>query len=110
MPDIRGHLSPAEIRYILDWINKHHLGAPAPYPCPVSGHTDWIVDEYITQSIVFPIQANLFDSLAPKPWPMIRLVCTGCGYVMFLNAGLLELYPPPPTPPPPLPKPPTGGR
>lgn len=95
MPDERGHLSPAEITFIRRWIDTQH---GSPYPCPVSGHTTWVVDEYVTQPIVFPVQPSLFKSVSPLPWPVVNLVCSVCGYRITFNAATLGLYPSPDTP------------
>lgn len=93
MPDAQGRLSPAEITHVLRWLIQSHGGVP--YACPVSGHTDWIVHEYVTQSIIFPVQSNLFTSLSPNPVPVVQLICSGCGYVISLSAAWLGLYPEP---------------
>jgi hypothetical protein len=92
MPDGQGHLSPAEIAYILQWINTHH----SPFTCPVCDHSGWVVDEYITQTIVFPLQPT---PVAPRPLPTVRLSCTGCGYIISFNAVMMGLYPLPSVPP-----------
>ncbi len=73
MPDLQGRLSPAEISFILQWVSGQNGGKP--YPCPVSGHNSWLVDEYVTQSIIFPMGANLGMSVAPRPLPVVRLIC-----------------------------------
>lgn len=102
MPDAQGHLSPAEISYILQWVANQRAGSP--YPCPVSGHTTWLVDEYVTQAIIFPIQASLGTPVAPIAWPVVRLMCAGCGHVLSFSAWRMGLYPAPPTPPSPVPR------
>ena len=102
MPDGQGRLSPAEISYVLQWIANHHGGSP--YICPVSGHNTWLVDEYVTQPILFPIQPNLGTSVAPIAWPVVRLICSGCGHMISFSAWAMGLYPAPPPPPPPLPR------
>ncbi len=96
MPDVHGHLSPAEISYVLQWVTDQHGGIP--YACPVSGHTTWVVDEFVTQSIVFPVKYNLGASVAPLAWPVVRLICSGCGHVISFSAVALGLYPPPSPP------------
>lgn len=95
MPDANGHLSPVEIRAVLQWLTEKHGGVP--YPCPVSGHTEiWIVNEYVIQGIVFPVQAG--NVVSPMAWPVVQVACAACGYTLYLNAALIGLYPKPPQP------------
>ncbi len=101
MPDAHGHLSPAEISFILQWIINAH--GRVPYPCPVSGHTTWYVEEYVTQPIVFPVQPTVGMSVVPFAMPVVRLMCTGCGHVISFSAASMGLYPQP-TQPPTLPR------
>lgn len=98
MPDVHGHLSPVEIAAVHAWIRHHHGGLP--FDCPVSGPTTWVVNEYVYQSIIYPVQAPITMSVSPMAWPVVQVVCTVCGYTMYFNAGLIGLYPSQPTPPP----------
>lgn len=91
MPDPKGHLSPAEIAYIQRWVIEYHGGSP--FPCPLCGDTTWYIDEYVTQSIIFPSPALLSAAWSPTPLAIVRMVCTRCGYVVSLNAATLGLYP-----------------
>ena len=101
MPDATGHLSPVEIRAVIDWLTLQHGSL---YVCPVSRHTEWAVNEYVYQQTIYPIQGpTAAHVVSPLPWPVVQLACSGCGYTMFMNAGLMGLFPaPPPTPPLPL--------
>lgn len=102
MPDLQGHLSPAEISFILQWVTTKH--GSSPYQCPICGHANWLVDEYVTQAIVFPVQANMGIPVSPVAWPVVRLMCTFCAHVISFNAVIMGLYPIPPTPPSSLPR------
>ena len=91
MPDISGHLSSIEIAAIQQWMKDRHGGTP--FPCPVSRHTDWHINEYVYQNIVFPLQSQSTSLISPLSWPVVQVVCGGCGYTIYFNAGLIGLYP-----------------
>lgn len=91
MPDPEGRLSPAEIEYILGWVQRHH-GGTMPV-CSVSLHTDrWFVVPFVGQFVIYPSSpAKTFPDI---PFPFVTLLCTACGYYMHINAALMGLYPP----------------
>lgn len=98
MPDARGHLSPVEITAVYNWIRDRH-GGIAP-PCPITGNPTWVVNEYIYQNIIYPVQPLIVASVSPMAWPVVQVVCSECGYTMYFNAGLIGLFPTQPAIPP----------
>ena len=92
MPDAQGHLSPVEITAIQEWLVKHHGGE---FLCPVSRHAIWMVNEYVYQNLVFPIQGIDRVSISPLAWPVVQVMCAGCGYVLNFSATMIGLYPSP---------------
>jgi hypothetical protein len=69
----------------------------------VSGGIVWVVNEYVYQNIVFPVQPLITAAVSPMAWPVVEVVCAECGYTIYFNAGLIGLYPSQPTPPLPPP-------
>ena len=91
MPDAQSRLSPVEIQAILDWIVASNGGQP--YLCPLSKHDLWVVNDYVYQSVLYPIQGNAGTTVPLSAWPAVQIACGGCGYIMYLSAALIGLYP-----------------
>ena len=90
MPDQAGRLSPAEIEHIQTYVARQSGGVmPA---CPVSSHRTWLVVPHVGQNIIYPVSVS--GAVYPDaPYPFVMMICTGCGYMMLLNATMLGLYP-----------------
>jgi hypothetical protein len=59
---------------------------PSPR-CPISGHTTWIIGDHYVQPIPYPMPVPTTGA----GYPMVMLICNGCGYTMHFNAVLMGL-------------------
>ncbi len=95
MPDQTGRLSPVEKIAVLNHIKAKH-GELLPCPIHPTIAAAWVVNEYVQQNIVFPVQNTMTTlSVVPLgwPWPYVVVACGHCGYTMHFNAALIGLFP-----------------
>jgi|ERR1700681_1685818 len=80
MPDNNGKLSPKEIEQFRSWLNQTWGSDRA---CPVSGHTDWELGDVMVMTTAYARSGILFGG---STYPLLVVICSGCGYTAFLNA------------------------
>ena len=87
MPDAKGKLTTDELARTADWIKLHWDKGGL---CPVSGHNAWTVGDTMISTTAY---TGTGISLGGSVYPMILVICNGCGYTRFLNALVAGIVP-----------------
>ena len=86
MPSDSGQITSDDKRRVEDWLKDNWIVATKA--CPISGHNDWIIGDHIVQPNTY---AGGGLSVGGTGYPMVMLICNGCGYTMYFNAVKLGL-------------------
>ena len=95
MPDAAGKLSPEESERARQWLKDHWK----TWTCPFSGDTNWELGHVIVNAPSQPLGGEVY--------PLLVVICAGCGNTVFVNAikaGVVKPDTPEPPKDPPKPK------
>ena len=88
MPDENGLLTEEERKKVKQYIER----VWTHWECPFSGHTDWGLGPMVVQTMTYVGSGGLVIG-GGQTYPLVVLVCSGCGYTVFVNAiqaGVVE--------------------
>jgi hypothetical protein len=81
-------LTPEQIGKVQDWFRSKWTKELA---CPVSGDTKWIVAERLVCAPLYTKEGTFLVS--DVSYPMVMVVCSGCGYARFFSAAMIGIVP-----------------
>ena len=87
MPDKEGKLSSKEREKAQAWIREHWKN----WRCPFSGDTDWKLGEHLAR-VNIPRDGGL--GISSEYYPYLAVMCSGCGYTVFINAVVVGIMSP----------------
>ena len=80
MPNQNGILTDAENQQINTWLKENW----SSWVCPFSHHTQWQLGAFLVHTPKF-IPGSWVELGGPS-MPSVVVICTGCGYQVFINA------------------------
>src|SRR5258708_25193629 len=85
MPPKSRPFTADETNQIHRWIDEHWTGSKV---CPISGHTTWdIPSQLVYLSPHLP--PEMLFSQQVSVYPVVMVICKGCGYTVFFAAQSL---------------------
>lgn len=85
-PRPSNQLTPAQIDQASQWLREHWKALI----CPFHGPTNWQVQQYLTST---PLYASGVTILGGPAYPFLVVMCSICGYTVFVNAIVVGLVP-----------------
>lgn len=67
------------------WLQQKWTG---PASCPISGDNNWTVADDFVQPMKYSTGGL---SIGGRGYPLVMVVCSTCGYTLFLNAIVMGL-------------------
>ena len=87
MPDEQSRLTAADQIAVNTWLRAHWTQG---FKCPVSGHENWVVGDYVVQS---PLMSPTTGFPVPGlTYPFVPVFCGACGYTLFFNAVMIGIW------------------
>jgi hypothetical protein len=88
MPGDDGTLTPEEKAKISKWLQEKW---PGEAKCPISGHDEWILADRLVSPLTRRKNAV---TIGGPTYPLVMIICEGCGYTLFFNAVLIGIEAP----------------
>lgn len=77
-------INPTNKKIIIDWLNKHWLGAKT---CNICGHNNWSISDHVVAPLIS--HAGGINIGGPT-YPNVLVICNNCGNTHFFNWALIE--------------------